>query len=136
MDYFENVNKLKKQYIEEGKQAVKESFKQFFEEFPQVRKIVFAAYRPYFNDGNACDYSVGDFYIFTEDRDEDVTEEEENSDYYNCGIDSYSIKDVKLKEKVKALEKIPSDIAEDVFGDDALVVVTKEGFDVSFCEHE
>ena len=50
--------KAMQQLQAEGEAALREVFKDFFAEFPVVTAIRWAQYTPYFNDGEACVFSV------------------------------------------------------------------------------
>ncbi len=56
----EKVSELKKLMQEQGKEALKEAFKEFFAAHPEATKVVWTQYTPYFNDGDACTFSVGE----------------------------------------------------------------------------
>lgn len=45
----------------EGKNILKATFSDFFSSHPEIRSIVWTQYTPYFNDGEACVFSINDF---------------------------------------------------------------------------
>lgn len=73
------------------KSLVKENFSQvtsyFFESAPEIKAIAFTAYTPYFNDGEPCEFTIGEIYFFpTEEVDEESYNNEEgylSFDLYN-----------------------------------------------------
>lgn len=56
--------KLKEEYQkrvrEEGEGVLKLMFKDFFESNPQIDSVRWTQYTPYFNDGEPCEFGVGD----------------------------------------------------------------------------
>lgn len=52
-------------------------FKEFFEEYPEIVAVGWNQYTPYFNDGDTCEFSVGDMFavaaesVYTGEEDED-----------------------------------------------------------------
>lgn len=56
----DKVSELKKLMQEQGKEALKEAFKEFFAAHPEATAVVWTQYTPYFNDGDACTFSVGE----------------------------------------------------------------------------
>lgn len=59
-DMIDQGKALKERMKSEGQDAVKEMFFDFFQKHPEVRAIVWAQYAPWFNDGDACEFSVND----------------------------------------------------------------------------
>jgi hypothetical protein len=124
---------------ERTKEAVGALFKAFFAARSEVTAVCWTQYTPYFNDGEACVFSVHGASVSTltgvdwganhsryDDRDEPVFR------------DSYEIDDNEpLKEALRALERsFDHDIFEAAFGDHARIVVTLEGFHVSEYSHD
>ncbi len=116
---------------------------------PGVHGVRWRAFTPYFNDGEPCEYSVGEIAVrFTPLEDE----EDERGDYEDGFIEkwnlSYSWKDGEIPELTdgtyealtKALKDWESLYLEAVckrnFGDHAQVTATLEGFSVDYYEHD
>ena len=57
----EQTKLLKEKMQRDGQEALKVAFKEFFETHPEARAIVWTQYTPYFNDGDACEFGLGDF---------------------------------------------------------------------------
>ncbi len=147
----QKILKLKKQYKENvkehGKELVKELVAGLFVKDPNLQKIRWTQYTPYFNDGEACVFSAGspefafskesEFYLSEEeqeDKDEDDRGFVETWDFY---------KNKELKEKLKDLTKDfvesfndMNDIFEEVFGDHVKVTVTRESVEVTEFQHD
>lgn len=62
----EELAELKKAYMKkvnaEGQALVHREFAAFFAANPDVKAVVWNQYTPYFNDGEACEFGVHDFY--------------------------------------------------------------------------
>jgi hypothetical protein len=69
------INALKAEMQENSKVLMKEAFREFFEKYDVVDNIFWTQYTPYFNDGESCEFSVGDAYLVLKD-DEDACEYE------------------------------------------------------------
>lgn len=69
------LNALKEVMQENSKVLMKEAFREFFEKYDVVDNIFWTQYTPYFNDGESCEFSVGDVYLILKD-DEDACEYE------------------------------------------------------------
>ncbi len=66
---FDNVKQIVEEYgiskavfEKRMKGAFDEIFKVYFEKCPEVSAVGWNQYTPYFNDGESCEFSVGDFY--------------------------------------------------------------------------
>lgn len=156
---FDELTDLKQQYDDklenEGEDAVKELFKEFFEANPRAESVTWTQYTPYFNDGDACTFSVYDMTVtigeaeessndevlLTED-DMDGEDEDEDDEEYVDEWDSYGLSKSedpemqKLGEALGVLEGIPEDVLEYVFGDHARIVATISGFEVEEQDHD
>ena len=77
---------------EKSKELMKEAFRDFFETYDNVVENIFwTQYTPYFNDGDACEFSVHDVYLSLKD-------ENDEDDDYDEGSTLYSQEDVKKLE--------------------------------------
>lgn len=86
----EKVKELRKVMQDQGKEAVKDAFAEFFQNHPEAKAIVWVQYTPYFNDGDACEFSVRELELKanTELLSEDVSKFIENhGDSYSHGDD-------------------------------------------------
>jgi hypothetical protein len=61
------LNALKAVMQENSKVLMKEAFREFFEKYDVVDNIFWTQYTPYFNDGESCEFSVGDVYLILKD---------------------------------------------------------------------
>lgn len=156
---FDELTALKEAYdkklSEEGEDAVKELFKEFFDKHPEVDNVHWTQYTPYFNDGDPCYFSVHEFYLALgeveeeesegeEDEESEESDEDEDEDDYDYDeeYDSWGLSqsdNPKLKqigEDLGTLQEIPDDVLEHVFGDHVRITATREGFDVDEYSHD
>lgn len=127
----------------------------FFEKYPQVKTIYFAAYTPYFNDGDPCEYSVGSVNFspnswkmirgaYHDDNldEEDYEEGEERpmhdfNSYYQKEA-GYTISD-EFKSDMKAFDRFLSrneDFCLSAWGDHVFVRIHRDGIEVEKHEHD
>lgn len=52
------IEELKKQSVESSKKVFNFAVAEFFRKVPEVAAVVWKQYTPYFNDGDACEFSV------------------------------------------------------------------------------
>lgn len=139
----EQYNEAKKKMADKLQVVFNESFKQFWKDNPNIAAIAWEQYTPYFNDGDACIFRVGDLYAMSKDGYEKYKDEggypEEYSLYH--GDDDLqgnaTEEDIdKANKFMDDLAKIPDEVYEAMFGDHARVVATPEGFDVQEFEHD
>jgi hypothetical protein len=64
---------LKKQYSADSIAILDQVFEEFFKETPEVEKVFWTQFSPYFNDGEPCEFSVHDIELklFGEEDDEE-----------------------------------------------------------------
>lgn len=72
------INALKEEMQENSKVLMKEAFREFLEKYDVVDNIFWTQYTPYHNDGESCEFSVGDVYLVLKD-DEDACDYEGSS---------------------------------------------------------
>ena len=94
------INALKAEMQENSKVLMKEAFREFLEKYDVVDNIFWTQYTPYFNDGEYCEFSVGDVHLILKD-DEDPCEYEGSSltDKEDIGTLKKTIADIERWEK-------------------------------------
>lgn len=102
----------KKALTEELKKDFPAILKPLFEKYPAVKKIRWAQYTPYFNDGDECTFSANIWDIAIND-DEMYDGSEEHAE--------------ASEEFTKALKEIPTEMFKDVFGDHVEVTIHASG---------
>jgi hypothetical protein len=149
----QKIEELQKQMVDDFNALIKDEAKSFFEKYPEVRAIAWTQYTPYFNDGDPCEFSVGDPHIILYEE-EDNEELEDISPY--DGHSAYAIKSI-VKDTQEQREKngvgwiTPVfyqhfieftqftknvDLMERVFGDHATVYLTRDGSTVCEYNHD
>lgn len=121
-----------KKFQDKLQTALKEEFKKFFDENPDVKFITWLQFTPYFNDGDECRFGVHDFYY-------DVVEPEELERWGEYPKDE-SLVSGQVKNNWKKFEKdlwtIPKEIFKQMFGDHVQIIARPSGFDVEEFEHD
>jgi hypothetical protein len=74
------IKELQDQAAKTSQEVFKSSLAKFFAAVPEVTEIFWRQYTPYFNDGDACEFSVGDVNFYVGDREND---EDDGYDAYN-----------------------------------------------------
>lgn len=118
-----------------------------------VKAVVWEQYTPYFNDGDACEFSFYEVRVKLSKRFyADDEEFEDGGDYGDGTLSTYELysgsyhnpvyvrNGQDTEEIYQALRAFPSAHLEDValanFGDHAKVTATKDGFEVEFYDHD
>jgi hypothetical protein len=109
-----------------GEAAITEGFKEIFEAYPKLEAVRWTQYTPYFNDGEACTFSVNGFYVKVEGTAEDA------GNYEHGFVSEYdeSVKKMKgSKQMLEALSEIQEmdEMLEMVFGDHQQITVRRDG---------
>jgi hypothetical protein len=142
------------------KDFLKEKAAYIFEKYTFLESFSWTQYAPYFNDGDACVFSVNYDYVQltlksnksneSDENDYDEDEEIELNTYIDKDAkeDNYDIKsfmnDLKVREieanldLVKSLAKdiseffeyLDENIAQEVYGDDSKIVVSDKGIEI------
>lgn len=73
--FSEEFASAKAAFVERGKATFNEALKEFFDASPKVWCIAWAQYTPYFNDGDACTFSVHDVFAYSDKAKEASIEE-------------------------------------------------------------
>lgn len=82
----------KAEFEEKMKNAFNDIFKTFFEQYPEIKAVGWNQYTPYFNDGEPCEFSVGEVFGVAENaRNEDDEELDLNNIY-----SAYDLEEMKF----------------------------------------
>ena len=152
---------LKRKFQEQAQGLFKEITKEFFDKNPGITGVVWTQYTPYFNDGDTCEFSVGDLTFTNAPLDElsDIrwgeyegetegvwaadnvgyileSDREYHQDTKNMiiaagGVDAASC---TLFSKAVGSSEM-EDVMQAMFGDHVKVIATREGFDVEDYDH-
>lgn len=155
----ESILKELQEIQTETQQRLQKSIKELFSEFwvnnPGIQTVSWTQYAPYFNDGDPCVFYVNDpaFTNFRlEDSDAGVREvvwaDYENKEKNQVSFSKWNFKDIINIYKIDAnsdeieslatflCSSLMSDVMEDTFGSDSLVIATRDGFEVEEYEHD
>jgi len=151
----EKMNALKKEYGEKMQSGIKEACKSFFETNPKIAAITWVQYTPYFNDGDPCEFRVGDIWAISQNGYTQWVEDGQGyAEEYSVYIPSWreptdedakkllekdglTLEEAKkIKEFTNTLSKIPDDIMLSMFDDHAEVTITRDGITVEAYSHD
>lgn len=152
------VEAARTQMKQAAQQLVDDGAKQIFAQFGDiVHSFGWTQYTPYFNDGDPCEFGMGELYIIAhedlEQLDEDEVYDLEREWIWEGGspafsrygdnskVGKYGSPQEHYVEASQAIETIynalsPDDLAKDVFGDHVQVTFTPDGTNVEEYEHE
>lgn len=162
----EQQRELAKKFQETAQSLFKETTKEFFDNNPAVKAVVWTQYTPFFNDGEVCVFRVNDP-TFTNAEGEDLNEVSPYGEYEGdnekvWAIEAWSLKNLydesrdwlegtrqAIKESGSVInielcnqfEKMITsidfeDVMRAMFGDHVKVIATKDGFDVEEYDHD
>lgn len=100
---------LKAEMQSESKELMKEAFKEFFSKYGEVVECIFwTQYTPYFNDGEACTFSVNQ--VFLKMKDDEEVDDYEGSELLDesdlaRAKENYRLVEEWLKDKLGAAKK-------------------------------
>ena len=123
-----------------GRELIGKVFSEFFDRCPKIEKVVWAQYAPHFNDGDACEFGVHepDIYAFgvSNPEDDDYYEGEYHYGEHN-DLDKQSAKVWQELELGKLFNYGACEqVMEFAFGSDAMVIATRDGFEITEYEHD
>ena len=142
---FEEVIALREQLTAKlqtfGQEAFTEGLAPIFAANPHIEGIIWEQYTPYFNDGDACEFSVKRPAIILSEQvarivrsGEEWDEYEENDDYGYGSMrrfDNWDLRETEFNFEKIGLEavwdRIPEEIFEAVFGDHVQVRIMRDG---------
>lgn len=156
---------IRGKYQVKARETLNEAFKIFFETVPEITIIRWNQYTPYFNDGDACEFSVHEPNFFIDEEDMEncddpyeynpykrpsqwVYDNAEKASYYKEAIIEYELLELKHgKEKLTRINdaiddftgifmNVEDDIMLDLFNDHVQVTATKDGFEIDEYSHD
>lgn len=132
---------LRTEFEETALSLVKAEAKNFFDANPDILAVSWSQYAPFFNDGEACEFSVHEIYACGADPDLEEGEEHDFSELHygeHPGVvNSYNAEvHTAAKAFTDLLASIPEEVMRDVFGDDSRVIITRDGIDIEEIDHD
>lgn len=139
---------MKENFCVTMRNSMKQFFVEFFKENPSINAVIWTQYTPYFNDGDACEFSVNGP-CFTNALGEDLNDispwGEYDGENDNLWVfHSYDDIDPDLKINKRSIEFLDimlqsenmSEIMLKTFGDHSKVIATSDGFEIEEYEHD
>lgn len=153
---------LQRKFQDQAQGLFKEITKEFFEKNPGITGVVWTQYTPYFNDGDTCEFSVGDP-TFTNAPVDELNEvrwgeyEGEAENVWACENVSYVLESdrpyyTETANMIRAAGGVDAAscslfakaigssemeaVMEAMFGDHVKVIATRDGFDVEEYDHD
>lgn len=113
-------------------------------DFPGVESVRWEQYTPYFNDGEACEFSVYELRVKFADDDESGDYEDGYLSAWEMSIWDRESEEIYAKERYAGIYELLrgfltahfEDVLREHFGDPAQVTATKQGFDREFYDHD
>lgn len=106
-DLANQITNLKTKYMALGQEIMTKKIAAFFEQYPEVGGVAWKQYTPYFNDGDACEFSVGEKVFYpSEELATQVFGEDYDPDEYE---DTYYDNSIFDKPSAWLYEKYPND---------------------------
>ena len=144
--FIQEYQDFQNSFRQKAKVKLKEVFKQFWEENPEVKVVVWTQYAPYFNDGDACVFSINES-TFSNATDEDDINDLSYGEYDGDNKDIWAISSWDIDRTTKGKSRVNGesvkllcnfltsdameDVLESMFGSDNKIVATREGFAVT-----
>lgn len=130
-------NLVKQETTLKLQEGMKKAFKEFFTEHPEIKGIRWTQYVPTFNDGEPCEFTMGEFSYLIDGIKSKYADEDNDTGVDEDGfIECFYIKDEDMKKYkylddfVNALIKIPDEVFEATFGSNSKITATSEGYQV------
>jgi hypothetical protein len=103
---------------------------------PGVAAVKWDQYTPYFNDGDPCEFGIGEFYVRLDGIDEDAGEQG-NGFLYSWDDELDERPDVKTALHTLAHASGHfEEFLEESFGDHAEITANATGFSIETCSHD
>lgn len=145
-----NFEAFRQDFMTKAREEFNTTIKEIFDFIPEINYVTWVQYTPYFNDGDTCEFMVGDI-SFTNASEEEIGNvyygeydgEDESVFVYPCwGSDKDKVPLTKEQKKVidDFTNVCNSSAFEDImlftFGDHVRVIGNRDGFSVEEYEHD
>lgn len=139
----EAMDAVRTKMKDEGKAILHDALKSLFDAHPELEAVKWTQYTPYFNDGDACEFSVNEPRFRTTGAPEDVGYYEDG--FWDMPWGEYNPEwngpSESIASAVKALGEMLTDSAMGevllgVFGDHAEITATRDGIEVDSYAHD
>lgn len=143
-----NFEAFHQEFMAKAREQFNITIKEIFDFIPEVTYVTWTQYTPYFNDGDTCEFRVGDISFTNASKEEldnvyygEYDGEDESVFVYPC----WRKEEVPLTEEQKKViddftkicnSRTFEDIMLFTFGDHVRVIGSREGFSVEEYEHD
>jgi hypothetical protein len=139
---------MQKTYREKAQKVFEQSLKNVFELVPNLGCVAWAQYTPYFNDGDACTFRIGDVWFSNATADqmaetsyfEDIEEVDEglwvDTPWGFRKMENFSEEDSKVLSALSKFVSRNEDLMESMFGDHVRIIVDKDGVHTEEYDHD
>lgn len=153
-EFNELFEKLTLDYTQQAQALLKSLFQEFWDRNPFLKAVTWTQYTPYFNDGETCEFSVGDVTFLNTDEMEEILDVQ-GSCYEGSNPEvlcfqsrmmldkefnrEYGMKfDIEFTKGFSNILESPNmeSTLQTIFGDHVVVIATREGFDTLEYDHE
>lgn len=86
----QKIAELKSEMNKNGKQLVTELFDEFFASHPEALEVRWTQHTPFWNDGDECNFTLGDFCLITQKVLDGVGTDYSDQDLYHEGCSDLS----------------------------------------------
>lgn len=131
----DEMQKARAKFKADAADLVKPAFREMFEACPSIEAVRWRQYTPYFNDGDACVFRVGDHYLkFTGDKKDEAEGDDDDGDYEDGFSSTYGLTGEKeaaaaiVSELFRCLD---DEMMLTAFEDHAKITATREGFEIT-----
>lgn len=133
---------LDEKLIIEGKVAIEEAIKEFFDAYPKIEKLRWMQFTPYYNDEDPCYFSVQKIEVkLYQDKDKDESIKNKDDCDTKGWINGWG-DEAKNEGIVESIVKLDDcfywleDVMRLVFGSDSRITVSREGIEIDECDHD
>lgn len=144
---FEKINEIYQKQKQETSEKFKTAFEAFVKDFfnlvPLVKRVTWTQYTPYFNDGDACTFSVNEpyFYNFSDEEESEDDLIEGQWEIYSWCLREYekyglTEQDKNLIEFLNEVILNNEDFLYDLYGDHQKITLTSQGVQHDYYDHD
>lgn len=135
----ERMDELRQEIKRDGQALLKEAFSGLFQAWPELTAVAWTQYAPYFNDGEACVFSVHGLHYCLNASDKELSEDlydEPWSELWSRPEDGMDPElHTQLKDFSDAIQKV-GDTMQDIFGDGVKITATRKGIEIEDYSHD
>ena len=134
-----DIENIKKQYMEKMQEAMKSVFSSMFATYPQIKTIYWSQWVPGFNDGEPCEFTVGEIYFsplewkdITDPMFEDDMMDADGTEAFNAYETSHVVSE-QMKNDMRNFDRLMNQIESSLeasFDSNSWIRAHRDGFEV------